>query len=1046
MDIFTLTKDAQDTITGMLNSIQNNVEFEIRLGKYIFNKETKKALFESNVEIQFFYRLRNILKQKGLNCQVFNTKETIYNSNNSKGVIKQIYDFNENKTYYLYKNTFKKYDIREYDFRVSLASEKQMQYISNSEFSKPIFIRNKNRCSFFIDIGKIDMTIVQEFDSNNKFLQTKYEVEIEVSNHNTTYEKLMNIVSIIMQTRQENFYVIPSSERRYVFNEYKNLVGANYFIGAQAETLQKENINMLYKELYSVTDKADGERYFLFIDSNGNIYMLDSNICSILKTNIVCKEFASTIIDGELIKHPTYISFHAFDILFYKGKDLREDSNFLLPTRLEHLEKVMMSIPKNPIYIFQMKRFIFRNVFIGSEIIMSTINEKQYQNDGLIFTPMNETYPKKKKWSKLLKWKPSEKNSIDFFAVKTASDNGVGTWNLYVQHISTDESKSNDTHITTELALFDVEKLCGTSCGVETFTTSFGEDLIDPATGECFESHTVIEFVWDKDSRKFVPMRTRWDKTINPKKHGNFSSVAINIWNTIHNPVSLEFLSKFSNTNGNNFFFDQMRRYHNKVKEHLYKTYCKNTKSILELCSGKGGDLHKWMANNIQSVTGYDINQKSIDECYRRLSEVDQNKKFVDNYQFHYLDLNTEQAPIVVHKNAKGLYDSVICQFGFHYFCSSEESVHKMMTMIQDNIQENGYFILTFMDNSRLNQLFNSSEVVYSLNEQNDVIYYMKKEQQETLFGNKLKVYLNGNNVLSEISNEYIINYNSFTDIVKQYDFELVESKLFDEMNSIQHHMENYERDISFLNRFCVFQKKSNNTSVVSLKNERVESTSINFIEKTYRLIDIENQNIQLHKIETLYDIIDVLNCVKYTYNKLQYVNKNIESFDDVKQLFENIQCKYNYYFLNNPVSQHSENSIVFYYNQYTVEKLNKNVLELEENENSNLTYYNNWYIVLFNNKLVVHSEVCKDIQLEEQITNGNTNATETIEVKQEKQITNGNTNAETIEIKEIPQEATTTDENYEKWTVKQLQEKLKQMKLKVSGKKTDLINRLKNN
>ena len=69
----------------------------------------------------------------------------------------------------------------------------------------------------------------------------------------------MNIVSIILQTRQENFYVIPSSERRYVFNEYKNLVGANYFIGAQAETLQKER--PVHNEF---SHMADAMRYAVY--------------------------------------------------------------------------------------------------------------------------------------------------------------------------------------------------------------------------------------------------------------------------------------------------------------------------------------------------------------------------------------------------------------------------------------------------------------------------------------------------------------------------------------------------------------------------------------------------------------------------------------------------------------------------------------------------------------------------------------------------------------------------------------------------------------
>lgn len=1050
MEIFTLNKDTEESIRGMLNSIQNNVEFEIRLGKYIFNKETKKVLFESNVEIQFFYRLRSILKYKGINYTNSYTEENIYNGNfNSKGVTKKIteYDLTNQespKVYYQYKNTFKKYDVREYEFRVSLANEKIIQPENNSiEMSQPSIIRKKTRTSFFIDIGKIDLTIVQEFNGMNQFINTKYEIEIEISSNQVSYEKLVSLLSVILQTRQENFFVIPSSERRNVFNEYKNLVGASFFIGAQAETLQKENINILYKELYSVTDKADGERYFLFIDSNGLVYMLDSNICSILKTNLICKEFASTLIDCELVKHSTYMSFHAFDILFHKGKDLREDSNFLLPKRLELLENVILSIPKNPMYVFVMKRFIFRNVFIGSEIIMSSIDEKEYKNDGVIFTPMNEPYPKKKKWSKLLKWKPSEKNSIDFYAMKTKSENGIGYWDLYVQHIPTNDTKSNDTHpISTQLTLFDVGKLCGTPQNVETFNTSFEEHLIDTFTGEPFQSSTVIEFVWNSEARKFVPMRTRWDKTVNPKKHGNFSSVAMNIWNTIHNPISLEFLSRFSKASTNNFFFEQMRRYHNKVKEYLYNTNCKNAKNILELCSGKGGDLHKWIANDIQNITGYDISQSSIDECYKRVSEMNKGK-FKQNYKFYQLDLNSEQTGSIINMNAGSeLYDSVVCQFGFHYFCESEESMRKIISIVNDNLQENGRFILTFMDNVQLNKMFDKSDMVYTLSEQNDIIYFLKRQMNETPFGNKLKIYLNGNNVLSDFSYEYIINFPIFCKILEEYNLELVETKLFKEKyDEISIDMADYEKDISYLNRFCVFQKKNkecNKNVEIQLKNETIETIVENTIEKEYKLINVESQNIQLHKIETIYDIIDVVNCVNYSFNKLNYINKEIEGFDDVQQFFEVSLNKYNPYFLNKMSEQHTENSIVFYHNVYTVEKINKNDTLIDNQENSNV--YKNWYVVLFNNKLIVNSQLCKEINLEEHITNGVETQVKT-EVKTEVKM-EVKTQVET----EVKMEPNTQVVDYTKCTVKELQEKLKKMGLKSSGKKAELIERIKNN
>jgi mRNA (guanine-N7-)-methyltransferase len=50
-----------------------------------------------------------------------------------------------------------------------------------------------------------------------------------------------------------------------------------------------------------------------------------------------------------------------------------------------------------------------------------------------------------------------------------------------------------------------------------------------------------------------------------------------------------------------------MRRFHNNVKRQLYDKYTKNIYKLLDLACGKGGDLDKWVSNNIKYVVGYDI-------------------------------------------------------------------------------------------------------------------------------------------------------------------------------------------------------------------------------------------------------------------------------------------------------------------------------------------------------------------------------------------------------------------------------------------------------
>jgi hypothetical protein len=103
-------------------------------------------------------------------------------------------------------------------------------------------------------------------------------------------------------------------------------------------SFEKENINMITKN-YTITDKLEGERYYTFIKNN-NIYFISNNI-KVKKINedINLNNYDNTILDGEYIYdkiNKKYI-FYAFDIIYYKGEDVRKKDlndrfNLLLDT------------------------------------------------------------------------------------------------------------------------------------------------------------------------------------------------------------------------------------------------------------------------------------------------------------------------------------------------------------------------------------------------------------------------------------------------------------------------------------------------------------------------------------------------------------------------------------------------------------------------------------------------------------------------------------------------------------------------------------------
>ena len=1067
-----------DVLKRMLSdSLDKKTEFEIRFGKFYQDKEKQKS-FESNFEIENYYKLKNMLKQ--VEHEEIVTDEYIYKNPKERGNIKRIVDKKDNSEKIMIKNVIKTYDIYDYDIRFSSSYERIDDKLKIDDLENYDIVRRKNRTSYKFAFGKLDLTIVEQQFKNGK-TQFKYEVEFEISNFDIN--AILGTVTFILQTRQDSFYVISNMERRYILSEYRNLINANYFIGAQPETLHKEKISMLYKN-YSVTDKADGERAFMIIDKTGNVYFIDNNLNRVIKTNLNTTKYTNTLIDGEIVKQNDKIVFLAFDLVFYNSKDLRNDTNYKLKQRLDRLNHILSSVENNKFYLLKLKKYYYNNVFLGSKIILDNVDQNGnyklkindidiiYKNDGLVYTPMDEPYPKSKKWTTLLKWKPAELTTIDFYSKKISSENGLSRWQLFVQHpveLSDNVDNVNKIKNVTETVLFDISKLCSfENRGEMTYETVFSDSLIDETTSEQYQTNTVIEYRWDKVDNRFVPIRTRWDKTINPKKHGNFSGVACDIWNNINNPIEKETLFKFKNVSSNSdFFFERMRRFHNKVKEYLYNKYCKDTEYLLELCSGKGGDLHKWLHNNIKNIHGYDISEKNIAECNRRIQTLQsKSQQNIFNYNFFKLDLTKSNSYEIIYKNNPDLFNIICCNFGIHYFFQSENSFNNILEILNTSLVNNGYFIITFMDNEKIDELFrkyNNENMCY-YEKDNEILYLLEKQKGDSVYGNKLNITLNGNNILSEGSEEWIINFNNFKNIMLSNGYKCIESDLFKNLYDSNFDLQDFEIDISFLNRYCVFQKiDSDNLELTKVSNQIIDDISNINTQFNFDTINLHQNDISVYKISSLYDIIDVINCIEYKYYKNKVSNKIIEShpnttFNDIIKLFNDLCIVYDPIFVNDPLNfdnyKDNTTSIYFTYYKHMVEKRNNEIT----NENEDIEY-NNWYIIMYKDQLLfnnpkneietkiltnIESNEIKQNETEPNETELNeTELNETELNETELNETESNNDIKEDDIKDTIKLEWSEIKKNNKVTIKVLKELLLRLDLKVSGKKDELQKRL---
>ena len=234
----------------------------------------------------------------------------------------------------------------------------------------------------------------------------------------------------------------------------------------------------------------------------------------------------------------------------------------------------------------------------------------------------------------------------------------------------------------------------------------------------------------------------------------------------------------------------EMRKFHNKIKSDLYSKYAKNAKSLLELSSGKGGDLHKWVKNNIKSILGIDINKAFIKESYRRLQESYPNKNL--DYTFIAADLLDTKTIKWIPRDH---FDVVMCHFAFHYYWGNKRNTLRIIKMINKALKPGGHFVATIIDNTRVDKMKTLNTDSYDI-----------KVGKPKVWGRKLRMTLKGDNYLSDGSDEYLIDFKQFVDLMREHGYRLVETKLFKNIKGFKS-LKDFQKDISGLNRYVVFKR-----------------------------------------------------------------------------------------------------------------------------------------------------------------------------------------------------------------------------------------------
>jgi SAM-dependent methyltransferase len=732
-----------------LGSNRNNkgIETEARFGKFQgarFVPGVSKRQFDEVVKhYEALGWTKSVSKDK-VTSRSLNPRQNIRKIESSNGVKYQL------------KEKLSVVDVPAGGYRLAKSKERVstvFEDLYKNTGNKGQYVTTRNRTTFKKGNIQIDLT------DNGKNLQ----VEIEFKGSACSEIEKMSEILGDVQTKS------------MVFNDYKQILGSR-FAGPLPQTLTLESFKkrILTKQPYSVTEKADGERYLLMVDRNGGLSLISRGMdITLLKDAGDKADFAGTVMDGEYYNGKYY----AFDILSVNGTSVQSKK---LPERLVILYNVLMNMKTK---ILKMKNFLvddgkdiieypsqtktnLKNIYDAAKAVWGRKASFPYPLDGLIFTPTNDGYFSKG----ILKWK--DENTIDFYykgnKLHLAGFDGSGKEYMILPFEGIDGKGTFKTKNKTVVNKIFVDK-----DAPENVRKGLLPSAIPGPAG-------VGEFKFENNNFKLI--RKRPDK-----KFPNGIEASNQVWESITSPLTIKDLSVGPGA---------MRDFHSEIKSKLIQKYAKG-KSVIDIGSGKGEDVGKYVKANSKPVVGFDLVKEEYPHPnYMTFHKVNNEIYRIKNY-------------------VKQKYDVININFAIHYFFKNRATFESLVMNIHENLKKGGVIMATVLDGKLIYQSLKNKNKV------NTNKYTMTKKYNNSvninspkfkLLGQEVEVLVKGTKYFNKPISEFLFNFDKFLKIMEQMGFELVEKGNFSEFCSesewCRRYMTEAEKDYSFKNIYFVLKKQ----------------------------------------------------------------------------------------------------------------------------------------------------------------------------------------------------------------------------------------------
>ena len=474
---------------------------------------------------------------------------------------------------------------------------------------------------------------------------------------------------------------------------------------------------------FTITEKIDGIRSFVIMYPKLQVgYVLnnivENNIKEIKISDMTCLDLPSiynsniyennsiemVILDTEEYKGIYYI----FDIIYIKT----ECDIYLFKLPFSERKLYMDFIINQP--NIQNKTFVRLTDDYTNQIktMYDIMDKKDYIIDGIIFTSINDAYNDTAHY----KWKML--STIDFVAKKCPESLlGINPYisipdkSLYILF----SGINKNTCISLGLSRNSVfDKLFHTNGNY--FPIQFSPSICPNAYlfwSDKSLDNKIVELTYT--NHEWVFIKTRDDRIVDLDRkcyYGNNFKIAEFIFMNLINPITIEYLcgENISYFKEQSDVYKYTRKFNNYVKKTLIDTNYKliSSSSVIDLCSGRGQDLLKYINIGIKTIVLIDNDIDGLCEIVnRKHAYACKSSRISECYMYHLNLTNPFKESIqslnVVNPHNKSKF--VICNFALHYLIPNKSKLLNFCRLLDRILEYDGIFIFTALSGKRVSEL-----------------------------------------------------------------------------------------------------------------------------------------------------------------------------------------------------------------------------------------------------------------------------------------------------------------------------------------------------